>query len=44
MQLGAGTQDPRFYPIRLDELDELTISVDVLMSPEPISGLDQLGC
>ncbi|ABO48818.1 Extradiol ring-cleavage dioxygenase, class III enzyme, subunit B [Desulforamulus reducens MI-1] len=40
--VSAGTQDPRFYPIRLDELDELTISVDVLMSPEPISGLDQL--
>lgn len=41
--VSAGTQDPRFYPIRLDELDELSVSVDVLMPPEPIQGLDQLG-
>ncbi|MEW6063760.1 hypothetical protein P378_17680 [Desulforamulus profundi] len=40
--VSAGTQDPRFYPIRLDELDELTVSVDVLMPPEPIQSIDQL--
>ncbi|AEF93157.1 AMMECR1 domain protein [Desulfotomaculum nigrificans CO-1-SRB] len=40
--VSAGTEDPRFYPVRLDELDELTISVDVLMPPEPIDGVDQL--
>ncbi|CCO07837.1 AmmeMemoRadiSam system protein A [Desulforamulus hydrothermalis] len=40
--VSAGTQDPRFYPIRPDELDELTVSVDVLMPPEPVDGLHQL--
>ena len=40
--VSAGTQDPRFYPIRLDELSELTVSVDVLMPPEPIENMDQL--
>lgn len=40
--VSAGTQDPRFYPIRLDELDELSISVDVLMPPEAIDDLAQL--
>lgn len=40
--VSAGTQDPRFYPIRFDELNELTVSVDVLLEPEPIKGLEQL--
>lgn len=40
--VSAGTRDPRFYPVRLDELDELTLSVDVLMAPEPINNQDQL--
>lgn len=40
--VSAGTRDPRFYPIRLDELDELTVSVDVLLPPEPITSIDQL--
>ncbi|SHE79808.1 AmmeMemoRadiSam system protein A [Desulforamulus putei] len=40
--VSAGTRDPRFYPIRLDELDELSVSVDVLMPPEPIHSIDQL--
>ncbi|GAB6178865.1 AmmeMemoRadiSam system protein A [Desulfotomaculum defluvii] len=40
--VSAGTQDPRFYPVRLDELDELNVSVDVLMPPEAINGLNQL--
>lgn len=40
--ISAGTQDPRFYPIRLDELDELSVSVDVLMPPEAINDLAQL--
>lgn len=30
----AGINDPRFYPITEEELDELQYSVDVLMAPE----------
>ncbi|CCJ33272.1 AmmeMemoRadiSam system protein A [Caloramator australicus] len=30
----SGTNDPRFYPVEEDELDELEYSVDVLMPPE----------
>jgi len=38
----AGTADPRFYPVVEEELDELTISVDVLNEPENIAGFDEL--
>jgi len=31
----SATSDPRFPPISKEELDELTISVDVLSAPEP---------
>jgi AmmeMemoRadiSam system protein A len=31
----AATADPRFSPLRPDELDRLEISVDVLQAPEP---------
>jgi AmmeMemoRadiSam system protein A len=31
----SATQDPRFPPIRPEELDELEISVDVLSAPQP---------
>lgn len=37
----AGARDPRFYPINLDELPFLEISVDELMEPEDAS-FDQL--
>lgn len=40
--IAAGTEDPRFNPVREDELDELTYSVDVLSEPEPIEDLSQL--
>lgn len=33
----AGTDDPRFYPVDEDELDEIEYSVDVLMPPERAS-------
>ncbi|NLA26332.1 MAG: AMMECR1 domain-containing protein, partial [Firmicutes bacterium] len=29
-------KDPRFEPVRFEEIDELTFSVDVLMPPEKI--------
>ncbi len=40
--VSAATRDPRFQPIMLEELDEITISVDVLGTPEPVSGLEEL--
>lgn len=40
--ISASTRDPRFLPVREDELDDLTYSVDVLLKPEPINSLDQL--
>lgn len=40
--ISAATRDPRFPPVREDELDDLEISTDVLGEPEPIESLDQL--
>lgn len=40
--ISAATSDPRFLPVRPDELDDLTIKVDVLTEPEPIGGPDEL--
>ena len=34
--VSACSRDPRFSPVRLDELDELEYSVDVLGAPEPV--------
>jgi AmmeMemoRadiSam system protein A len=38
----AATRDPRFVPVRAEELAHLKIEVSVLLPPEPISGLSQL--
>jgi AmmeMemoRadiSam system protein A len=40
--ISAATRDPRFYPLRVEELDDLDISVDVLGDPEEVAGLDDL--
>ena len=40
--VSASTRDPRFDPIRADELAWLEISVDVLGDPEPISSPKEL--
>ncbi len=40
--IAAATEDPRFPPVREDELDELDISVDILSEPEPVESLSQL--
>jgi len=40
--ISAGTMDPRFEPVRPEELDDLVYSVDVLKPPEPVESLDQL--
>ncbi len=34
--IAAATQDPRFYPVLLDEIDELIFEVSVLTPPEEI--------
>ena len=38
----ASTRDPRFDPVRPEELKWLEINVDVLSAPEQISGRDEL--
>jgi len=40
--VSACSRDPRFSPVRMDELDSLEYSVDVLGEPEPIDSPDQL--
>lgn len=40
--VSAGLEDPRFDPVRAEELPQLTYSVDVLEAPEPISSPDEL--
>jgi AmmeMemoRadiSam system protein A len=34
--ISAGCHDPRFYPVKPDELDSMVYSVDVLTSPKPV--------
>lgn len=38
----AGTEDPRFFPVEEDELDEITYSVDVLGEKEPVASIEDL--
>ncbi len=40
--ISAGTQDPRFDPVRSNELDDLVYSVDVLGEAEDIGSPDAL--
>lgn len=40
--ISAGIDDPRFYPVELDELDDIVYSVDVLTEPEPITSKEEL--
>lgn len=40
--ISAATRDPRFPPIRPQELADLAIDVSVLFPPEPIASPDQL--
>ena len=40
--ISAATRDPRFSPVRPEELDALEISVDVLSEPEKISSKSEL--
>lgn len=40
--LSAGSSDPRFPPVTLEELSQLEISVDILGPPEEVSGPGEL--
>jgi len=40
--ISAATRDPRFPPIRPEELADLDIKVDVLSEPEPVESLEEL--
>lgn len=40
--ISAASRDPRFPPVRAEELAELDISVDVLEEPEPVNSLSEL--
>jgi AmmeMemoRadiSam system protein A len=40
--ISAAVEDPRFSPVNASELEELTISVDVLSAPEEIDDISQL--
>ncbi len=40
--ISAASRDPRFSPVRRDELEDLDVKVDVLGESEPVTGLDQL--
>lgn len=40
--LSAALNDPRFSPLRADELNKISISVDVLDTPEAVSSLEEL--
>jgi AmmeMemoRadiSam system protein A len=40
--ISAATRDPRFPPIRPEELADLDIKVDVLSEPEPVESMEEL--
>jgi AmmeMemoRadiSam system protein A len=40
--VSAATKDPRFPPVREDELGELSYSVDILTCPEKVGGVGEL--
>ncbi|HBY56798.1 MAG TPA: AMMECR1 domain-containing protein [Candidatus Atribacteria bacterium] len=40
--ISAAVDDPRFPPVTVSELNDLTISVDVLSSPEEVSDISKL--
>jgi hypothetical protein len=40
--ISAATKDPRFQPVREEELEDLTYSVDILSAPEKVKGVSEL--
>lgn len=41
--IASATNDPRFYPVKLKEIDNIVIEVTVLSSPELITGVSGRG-
>lgn len=42
--VAASTQDPRFEPMTVSEIEQIEISVDVLSEPVLIKSIDELDC
>lgn len=40
--ISAATQDPRFFPVTLDEVEDLSITVDILTAPEKVENINSL--
>jgi AmmeMemoRadiSam system protein A len=40
--ISSAVRDPRFFPVAADELPDLDYTVDVLTTPEPVEGIEQL--
>ena len=40
--IAAATRDPRFEPVKEEELDEIVVSVDVLSEPVPVESIEEL--
>jgi AmmeMemoRadiSam system protein A len=40
--IAAATEDPRFYPVQENELNDITYSVDVLSEPEKVKDISEL--
>jgi len=40
--IAAATEDPRFYPVSIEELDDIEISVDILEPEETVSSISEL--
>jgi len=40
--ISSGTRDPRFQPVKENELESLVYSVDVLKEPEPVKSIEML--
>jgi len=40
--ISAAVHDPRFSPVTLDEVEKLTISVDILSAPEEVKDISEL--
>jgi len=40
--VAAASEDPRFPPVSEDEMPDITCSVDVLSTPEPVADLSEL--
>ena len=42
MAISSSTQDPRFPPVTVDELDDIDVEVSVLSKPKVITNIDEI--